>query len=284
MLNDRGGIEADGTVTRIDETRWRLVTAAATRVRDLDRLRRLLPASVSIDDVTEGEAVLGVMGPNSRAVMQEVLDEPELLQDLPFAWSAPASIGGATLRMARMSYVGEFGYELFIPAGQATKVLNAVLGPAEHNELIFAGHFCLDSCRLEKGFVHWGHDIGAEDNPFSAGLMFAVRADDDFDFIGREAIHRLRASPPSNIRTLFEVQAEAPLLLHDEPLFRDGVRVGRTTSGGLGFRTGMALCMGYVDGPVDAAADWQINVAGEMLPLRPLTEPPYDPSGERMKS
>ncbi len=284
MLNERGGIEADGTVTRIDETRWRLVTGAATRVRDLDRLRRLLPASVSIVDVTEEEAVLGVMGPNSRAVMQEVLDEPELLQDLPFAWSTMATIGGAMLRVARMSYVGEHGYELFIPVSQATKVLNAVLEPAGRNELIFAGHFCLDSCRLEKGFVHWGHDIGTEDDPISAELMFAVRADDDFEFIGRDAIHRLRASPPTTVRVLFEVEAEAPLLLHDEPLLRDGVQVGRTTSGGLGFRTGMALCMGYVNGPVDAAANWQINVAGEMLPLRPLSEPPYDPSGERMRS
>jgi 4-methylaminobutanoate oxidase (formaldehyde-forming) len=284
MLNDHGGIEADGTVTRIDATRWRLVTGAATRVRDLDRLRRLLPATVSVADVTEEEVVLGVMGPNSRAVMYEVLDEPELLQNLAFAWSALASIGGAGIRVARMSYVGELGYELFIPVSRATTVLHAVLGPAGRHGLIFAGHFCLDSCRLEKGFVHWGHDIGTEDDPLSAGLMFAVRADDDFEFIGRDAIHRLRASPPGNIRVLFEVDAETPLLLHDEPLFRDGVRVGRTTSGGLGFRTDMALCMGYVNGPVDTAADWHINVAGEIFPLRPLGEPPYDPGGERMKS
>ena len=284
MLNDHGGIEADGTVTRIDESHWRLVTGAATRMRDLDRLQRLLPASVTIKDATEQEAVLGVMGPNSQALMSAVLDEPELLENFPFAWSRAVTIGGVLLRVMRLSYVGEFGYELFIPVSQVKKVLEAITGPAGHHDIGFAGHFCLDSCRLEKGFVHWGHDIGPDDDPVSAGLMFAVRDQGGFDFIGRAAVDRLMTSRPSKRRALFKVDAKGPLLLHDEPLFKNGDRVGRTTSGGLGFRTGMAICMGYVSGILDPEADWNIHVAGRTIPITPLTEPPYDPAGRRMKS
>ena len=284
MLNQRGGIEAEATVTRLDECRWRLVTGAATRVRDLDRLRRLLPKSVTLQDSSEDEAVLGVMGPNSLAVMREVVDDSGGLPKLEFGWSCRASIGGITLRVARISYVGEHGYELFIPVADADRVLQAVLEPARRHGLGFAGHFCLDSCRLEKGYLHWGHDIGPDDDPLSADLMFAVKMNAGFDFIGRDAIERLRRAPRDSRLTLFAVDAEAPLLLHDEPLLRDGEQVGRSTSGGLGFRTGMALSMGYVSGPVEPAAHWQINVAGELLAVRPLTEPPYDPPGERMKS
>ena len=284
MLNERGGIEAEATVTRLEESRWRLVTGAATRMRDLDRLRRLLPKTVTVGDVTENQAVLGVMGPNSLAVMREVLDKAQRVEEMTYGWCCKASIGGSPLRVARISYVGEHGYELFIPVADAGKVLQAVLEPARRHGLGFAGHFCVDSCRLEKGYLHWGHDIGPDDDPLSAGLGFAVRLDGDFDFIGRNAIERLRAAPRDSHLTLFAVDAEAPLLLHDEPLLRDGMQVGRTTSGGLGFRTGMALVMGYVSGPLDPAAHWQINVAGELLAVRPLAEPPYDPKGERMKS
>jgi 4-methylaminobutanoate oxidase (formaldehyde-forming) len=284
MLNCRGGIEADATITRIDESSWRLVTGAATRIRDLDRLQRLLPASVTIKDVTEQEAVLGVMGPNSQALMSTVLDEPELLEDFPFAWSRMASIRGVSLRVMRLSYVGEFGYELFIPVSQAKEVLAAINGSADDHDISFAGYFCLDSCRLEKGFVHWGHDIGPDDDPVSADLMFAVQNQSEFDFIGSTAIQRLIVSPPPKRRALFRVDAEDPLLLHDEPLFKNGERVGRTTSGGLGFRTGMAICMGYVSGTLNPEADWCINVAGRTIPITPLTEPPYDPAGRRMKS
>jgi 4-methylaminobutanoate oxidase (formaldehyde-forming) len=284
MLNEQGGIEADGTVIRLDECRWWLVTGAATRVRDIDRLRRLLPTSVSVRDVTEEEAVLGVMGPRSRRLMGDVLDSPCLLENFPFATMKPAAIGGVSVRLARISYVGEFGYEVYIPRESACEVLAAIARNATRLEIGFAGHFCLDACRLEKDFVHWGHDIGPDDDPLSAGLMHAVRIDGGFDFIGRDAVLRLSERPPAATRRLFEVHGEMPLLLHDEPLFRGEELVGRTTSGGIGFRTGKALCMGYVRGPVDPSAEWWIDVAGERLPMTPLEKPPYDPEGRRMRT
>lgn len=283
MLNERGGIEADGTVTRIDDDHWRLVTGAASRVRDLNRLQGLLPASITIEDVTEAEAVLGVMGPNSRALLVDCIDEPKLLDDFPFAWSKTSSIAGGELRIARISYLGEFGYELYIPVNHANDALQSILSAANQHDIGFAGHFCVDSCRLEKGFVHWGHDIGPDDNPFSANMMFAVRLDADFDFIGKDALTPLMTSPSSTRLTLFEVDADQPLLLHEEPLYCNGEQVGRVTSGGLGFRTGKALCMGYVDDSLPSDADWKINIAGNHYSITPLTEPPYDPTGQRMR-
>ena len=284
MLNDRGGIEADATVTRISQDTCRIITGAAGRIRDLDRLRRLLPSGVSIIDRTDEEAVLGVMGPNSGALLKDVLDTAGAIDGLGFAWSCDATVQRDPVRIARISYVGESGFELYLPMDRSTRVLEYLLSKAAHHEIGLAGHFCLDSCRLEKGFVHWGHDIGPDDDPVSAGLMFAVRLDGGFDFIGREAVRRLAASTSPSRRTLLEVHASSPLLLHDEPIFRDGERVGRTTSGGLGFRTGKALCMGYVSGPSDTGADWEIEVAGETYAATPLAEPPYDPRGRRMKA
>ena len=149
---------------------------------------------------------------------------------------------------------------------------------------VFAGQLCLDSCRLEKGYAHWGHDIGPDDDPLSAGLMFAVKPDAGFDFIGRDAVLRMRNQVPRTRRTLFEVHAPRPLLLHDEPLYRDGELVGRTTSGGRGFRTGKALCMGYVGAIVDKTGGWQIEIAGERFDISPLSHPPYDPGGLRMRA
>lgn len=284
MLNPNGGIEADATVTRTGEVSWRIVTGAATRVRDLDRLRQLLPPEVDVIDRTDAEAVLGVMGPNSRDAMAAVLDDPAVLATLRYGGAGEVTVRGIPMRIARISYVGEYGYELSLPVEGAERVLQVLLTAADRYDMGMAGLHCLDACRLEKGFVHWGHDIGPDDDPVSAGLLFAVRCDDDFDFIGRDAVRRLRQFPPQTRRLLFEVHGASPLLLHDEPVFHHGRRIGRTTSGGLGFRTGKALCMGYVT--LDAAAEdgWEIEVAGETLAMTPLQAPPYDPGGSRMKS
>ena len=284
MLNAAGGIEAEATVTRIERDRWRIATGAATRIRDLDRLRRLLPASIDIHDATDEESVLGIMGPNARKLLQAVLDIPAQLDQLSFARAAPASINDIPLWLARISYVGEFGYELYVGASEACEVLARIAGELGEFGFGFAGQYCLDSCRLEKGYVHWGHDIGPDDDPVSAGLTFAVKPGAGFDFIGRDAVLDLQKRPPRTRRTLFEVYASRPLLLHDEPLYRNGELVGRTTSGGLGFRTGKALCMGYITAVPAPTDRWQIEIAGERVDIGPLARPPYDPAGTRMRA
>jgi 4-methylaminobutanoate oxidase (formaldehyde-forming) len=292
MLNRRGGIEADVTVTRTGETAFRIVSGAATRRKDLawiTRQRERLELQVGIHDATSAECALGVMGPRSRALLQGLSDTDLSPGAFPFAASRRIGIGMAEVRASRVSFAGELGWELYIPAEFAGCVYEALLEAGAAHGLAHAGHFALDSCRIEKGFRHWGHDIGPEDTPLEAGLAFAVAWDKPSGFIGRDALLRLREKGPERHLMMFAVEGAEPLLLHDEPIYRDGRLVGRTTSGALGFRTGLGLCMGYVRCPPGTSrrdllnGSYEIGVAGERYLLRPLARPPYDPAGARMR-
>ncbi|MEM7195241.1 MAG: FAD-dependent oxidoreductase [Pseudomonadota bacterium] len=284
MLNESGGIETEGTLSRKGTDHWRLTTGAATRVRDIERLTARLPDTLLIEDVTERECVLGVMGPNSRQLMSELVDQPNELNALPFSHFMDLSIKGHTVRVVRLSYVGELGYELYIENRFAAAVFSAVVESAARFNITLAGHYCLDSCRLEKGYLHWGHDIGTDDDPISAGLGFAVTKNHDIDYIGKQAIKRLRSKPTENRLQLFEVHDTSPLLLHDEPVYFKDECVGRTTSGGLGFRTGKPLCMAYVPRSIESKEQWFVDIGGERFEVTPLPKAPYDPDGRRMKS
>ena len=285
-LNEDGGIEGDCTLTRITPGRWMVMTGAATRMKDYYHLRERLSASVAVSDVTEAYAVLGVMGPNSGRLLAALCHAADTGQaTFPFASSRQITINGVEVRASRISYVGERGWELMIPVEHAGCVLDAVMKQMAPLDMGFAGHFCLDGCRLEKGYVHWGHDVGPDDDPISAGLMFAVRLTGGVEFIGKAALSSKVRTPPNVRRRLFEVLSpEPPLLLHDEPIWCGEDRVGYTTSGGIGFRTGKALCMGYVSTAGDGRGEWSIEVAGERFPLHILERAPYDPDGSRMRT
>ncbi|MFP6742303.1 MAG: FAD-dependent oxidoreductase [Alphaproteobacteria bacterium] len=272
MLNRRGGIEADVTVTRRDEQDFRVVSGAATRWKDLAWLRRA-HFDADVYDATEDEAVIGVMGPRSRALLQSLTDTDLSATAFPFATSQSMDITGASVRATRLSFVGELGWELYIPLDHAETVHTALAG------IKHAGHYCLDACRMEKGYRHWGHDMGSEDTPLEAGLGFAVAWDKPGGFLGREA---LSARDVARRLVLFSVDGGAhPLLLHDEPIYRDGALVGRTTSGAYGFRTGLSLCLGMVAMPVEGG--YEVAVAGERFAISPLRRPPYDSHGARMR-
>ncbi|MGI9310920.1 MAG: GcvT family protein [bacterium] len=288
MLNPVGGIEVELTVTVLSEQRYLLVSAAAVRARHWQWMRRHLPASggVAVNDVTERFAVAGLMGPNASACMQRLLASDFSHRAFPFAHSRPFDFNGSEIIASRVSFVGESGWEIYVPLAAAGDFYAALRSAMAGFEIGHAGLFCLEGCRLEKGYPHWGHDIGREDSPRQAGLMFAVHLDKPAEFVGRDA---LRTGLSSRQRlVLFEVGAAQPLLLHDEPVYRDGHLVGRTTSGGLGFRTGKALCFAHIDtGELNRetlfGASYEIAIAGEGAPLRPLRTPPYDPHGKKMR-
>ena len=293
MLNDRGGIEADVTVTRTGETAFRIVSGAATRLKDMawiERQRQRLGLECAAFDATSAECVLGVMGPGSRALLQGLTDADLSPAAFPFATSRTIGLGMAELRATRVSFVGELGWELYVPAEFAAHVHAALVEAGAGHGLAHAGHFALDACRIEKGFRHWGHDIGPEETPLEAGLSFAVAWDKPSGFNGRDALLRQRQAGPARRMLMFAVEGAEPLLLHDEPIYRDGRLAGRTTSGGRGFRTGLSLCMGYVGCPAEAPRSalfdgcYEIGIEGERLPLRPLEKPPYDPAGARMRA
>lgn len=282
LLNPRGGIEGDVTILRRGAHDFRMTSGAATRWRDLAWLRRnAVGFDVAITDVTETEAVIGVMGAGSRVTLAALSDDD--WQDFPFSTARRVTVAGQGCTATRVSFVGELGWELSIPGTGAGAVFEALIATGARP----MGHHALDACRIEKGFRHMGHDLGPEISPLEAGLGFVV--DRTKTFIGSEALTRQRAGGIRRRLTLFDVAGD-PLILHDEPIREGGRVVGLTTSGARGARTGLTLALGLIDIAGDespartAARSFEIEVAGRLYPAKALVRPPFDPSGERMKA
>ena len=291
-LNARGGIEADLTITRLSESAFMVVTAGATARRDLAWLKRHIPeeAHCFATDVSSGLAVLSVMGPNSRALIGDVSPDDFSNAAFPFATSREIEIGGALVRATRITYVGELGWELYIPAEFALGVFDAILAAGAPFGLKLAGLYAMDSCRIEKAYRHWGHDISDEDTPIEAGLMFAVKPNKTADFIGRDALLKLRQRPVTKRLVQFALLDAGPLLYGNEPIWRDAAIVGRTTSGAYGHTIGGAVGLGYITHAEGVspqfveAGGFEIEVAGRRFPARASLSPMYDPRGERIRA
>jgi 4-methylaminobutanoate oxidase (formaldehyde-forming) len=291
MLNERGGIEADLTVTRLAAEVFLLVTATAAATHDADWIRRHLgDARAVLTDVTSGEAVLGVMGPRSRALLARLTDADLSSEAFPFLTSRQIGLASAPVRAARITYVGELGWELYVPAEFAVGVYDVLVAAGEDLGLRHAGYHAMDSLRLEKAYRSWGHDLGGEDTPLEAGLGFAVRLDKTMPFLGREALLAQRETPLRRRLVVFVVDDPEPLLYHDEPVWRDGALVGRITSGAYGHTIGRAIGLGYVehaDGVSDRFVEtgrWEIEIACERTPARAQLTPPYDPKSLRVRA
>jgi glycine cleavage system aminomethyltransferase T/glycine/D-amino acid oxidase-like deaminating enzyme len=292
FLNTRGGIEADVTVTRLAEESFLVVTVAASQVRDLTWIRRSVPsdAHVFMRDITSGMPMLSLMGPKSRAILEELSDADLSNAAFPFATSQEIDIGYARVRASRVTFVGELGWELYMPTEFATHVFDRLLEAGGAHGLRQAGYFALNAMRMEKGYRHWGHDIASEDTPFNAGLGFAVKLDKLGGFIGREALLEQKAKGPIARRLVqFRLtDPDAPLLYHEEPVWGDGRLVGSITSGGYGHRIGASLGMGYVSHEGGVTADFlavtrfEIEVAGKRYAATAQLSSHYDPKNTRV--
>ena len=290
-LNERGGIEADLTVTRLTADAYLVVTSAASQNRDLHWLKRHIApdAHAFATDVTSGYAVLALMGPESRALLGE-LTSTDLSNDaFPFGTAQEIELGYALVRAQRISYVGELGFELYIPTEFAPPVFD-VIAEAAGALLTFAGFHALNSLRLEKAYRHWGHDIGDEDTPLDAGLGFACAFDKAVPFIGRDALLEIRERTPTKRLVQFKLEDPGPLLFHDEPIVMDAERIGLLSSGSYGHTLGAAVGMGWVRHPDGVKADllrsarFEIEVAGERYPAEASLRAFYDPEGARMRA
>ncbi|PYO55188.1 MAG: FAD-dependent oxidoreductase [Candidatus Rokuibacteriota bacterium] len=289
MLNARGGIECDLTVSRLGEDAYLIVTIAAAATHDADWIRRGIGAArVTLTDVTSAFTVLGVMGPRSRELLARVTGADLSPAAFPFGTAREIEIGYAMVRATRITYVGELGWELDVPAEFAANVYETTVAAGEAFGLRHAGYHAMDSLRMEKGYRSWGHDVGGEDTPLEAGLGFAVAFKKD-GFVGREVLLRQRDKPLARRLVMFTLADSEPLLLGDEPIYRDGVLVGRITSGAYGHTLGRSVGMGYVthaDG-VDAgfvrAGRWELEIAMERVPAAAHLEPPYDPTSARVR-
>ena len=285
-----GGIEADVTVTRLSETAYLVVTPAATRLADETWLcRHAGERLVVITDVTAGEAVLAIMGPKAREVLQAISPDDFSNETHPFGMAREIEIGMGLARAHRVTYVGELGWELYVGTDQAAHVFETLLEAGEDLGLKLCGLHAMDSCRIEKGYRHFGHDITDEDHVLEAGLGFAVKTGKGA-FIGRDAVLRKREEGLSRRLVQFRLTDPEPLLFHNEPVLRDGKIVGHVTSGNYGHTLGGAIGLGYVPcrTPGEPAAEmlassYAIEVAGQVFEAEASLRPMYDPASERVK-
>jgi len=292
-LNERGGIEADLTVTRESEERFLVVSACATQTRDFAWLtRNIAPqAHASACDVSSAYAVLGLMGPNSRALLQSLTDADLSTAAFPFATSQIIDLGYARVRASRITYVGELGYELYVPTEFVQGVFDALAGAGGAHGLKLCGYHAMNSLRIEKAYRHWGHDVGEEDTPLEAGLGFAVNFAKSGGFIGLEALLRQKEQGVRRRLVNFRLEADDPLLYHNEPIWRSGRIVGRLTSGMFGHTVGRPLGLGYVENDGELVTDewvlggdYQLEVAAARLPATAALKPFYDPRSLRVKA
>ncbi len=294
-LNGHGGVEADLTVTRLGEASFLVVTAAASAVRDMNWLKRQTPeeARCVALDVTSGEAVIAVMGPNARALLQAVSPADFSNEAFPFGTARQIEIGMALARAHRISYVGELGWELYVPTEMAAHVFDVLREAGRALNLRLCGLHTLDSCRLEKAFRHFGHDITDEDHVLEAGLGFAVKTNKPDGrlgpFLGRDAVLRRRALGLSRRLLQFRLNDPDGMLYHNEPILADGRILGRITSGAYGHHLGGSVGLGYVetaDGMSAAdclARSYRIDIAGRLFEAEASLKPLYDPAGARMR-
>ena len=293
LLNARGGYESDLTVTRTGADEFLLVSSSATTERDQDWIRRNIPGGhdTRVVDVTSAYAVLGVMGPRSRDLLARLTDAPLDDETFPFGDSREIRLGYATVRATRITYVGELGWELYVPAEFAVGVYEDLLREGAELGAVPAGYYAIESLRLEKGYRAFGRELTPDYNPVEAGLSFACKLRTDIDFLGRAAVEKAKADGPRRRLVSFVVDNPEPMLWGGELVLRDGVAVGQVTSAAWGETMGACVGLAYVARPGAEAttADWvrggsyEVNVGGDVYGVTVGLRAPYDPDNARIR-
>ena len=250
MLNPDGGIETDLTVVCLDKNYFRIISSAATRERDKFHINKYLPKNLTLSDVTDDYCVLGVFGPKSRSLMQDLSKDDFSKENFKFATSRYISIDNMKIWTQRLSYVGELGYELYIKVNDARKVYNLIIEKGSKYKISNCGMHSMDTMRMESGFLHWGHDISPEENQYQAGLNFAISYKKNIDFIGKDALLKIKDQKPNKnfvMLSLKDSKPGEPLLLHDEPIYLEDKIIGRTTSGNYSFNYEKNISFGYIN-------------------------------------
>ena len=290
MLNARGGIECDFTVTQVDDETFQIVTGTALGGHDLSWISAHAPrdGSVSVRDVTSAWACFGLWGPNAREILQPLTPQSLASADFPYLTMRSAPVGSAPARLLRVTFVGELGWEIYVPSEYGATVWAQLRQSGAGHGLVPCGYKAIDSLRAEKGYRYWGSDITADETPYEAGLGFCVRLDKEF--LGRSALVDGRGSPRAALRRLVCLVLDDPrrLVLGNEPIRVGGRIVGRVTSGAVGYHVGRSIAFGYLpaSGPGAGAPDEEVDVLmfGDWVPARVAAEPLFDPEGQRIRS
>ncbi len=293
LLNKRGGYESDVTIARLAADQFLFVTGTAQATRDMELLKRALKsdANVALTDVTAAYAVLALMGPKSRELLSRASATPLSNEAFPFGAIRPIEIGHATALASRRTYVGELGWELFVPVEFAAMAYDTLHAAGRGLGLRDAGYYALEGLRIEKGYRAWGRELTPDVTPYEAGLGFAVKLDKS-DFIGRTALVEAKKAPPKRrVISLVAKNPNTPLAWGGELVLRDGKPVGDVTSAGFGAALDRVVMLALIntDGAALTEADLaastcEVDIAGTRIPVRATLKAPYDPDGARIRN
>lgn len=293
MLNSRGGIECDLTVTRLADDQFYIVTGTGFATRDFDWItRRLNNRHANIIDVTNAWSTLSLMGPDSRKILEAVCDQDISNENFPFAESRSIQIAGASVLALRITYVGELGYELHVPTNACVSVFDALDAAGRPFDLQLAGYRAIESLRLEKGYRAWGAEIGPDYTPIEAGLGWAVKLSSDIDFIGKSALKAQVAAAPTRRLVGFCVDDDGDhevVLSGRETIYRNGERVGWLSSGGYGYSVQKNIGYGYISSEQGLSKSWlkdaeyELEIADRRVSCVLFEKALYDPEQLRVR-
>ena len=287
MLNTRGGIECDFTVTRLAEELFLIVTGTAFGNHDLGWIRAHLPAdgSVRVRDITSSRACLGIWGPRARDILAPLTRDDLSNEAFPYLTAREITLAHVPVLALRVTYVGELGWELYPPSEYGRGLWQTLWEAGRAQGMLAGGYRAIDALRLEKGYRVWSSDITPEETPYEAGLGFAVRLDKGTDFIGREALLARKAAGPRRRLACLVLDDPRSVTLGNEPVRIGGAIVGRVTSGGYGHAVGKSIAYAYL--PPERAVPGtrgEIDVFGAWVGAEVVREPLWDPAGERIRS
>ena len=285
LLNRRGGIECDLTVTRVTGDRFLMITGTAVGQHDLGWLRRHLPGdgSVLINDLTSGRACFALWGPRARDILASVTRDDISDAGFPYLTAQPITVGSVPVYALRVTYVGELGWELYAHTEFGLALWQTLWEAGRPHGLIAAGYRAIDALRLEKGYRVWSSDITPDETPYEAGLGFAVDLDKE-DFIGRDALVAAKAAGPAKRLRCLVLDDPRSVCLGNEPVRIDGEIAGRVTSGGYGFAVEKSIAYAYLPPAVAIGSRGDVDVFGEWIGFEVAREPLWDPAGARIRS
>jgi glycine cleavage system aminomethyltransferase T/glycine/D-amino acid oxidase-like deaminating enzyme len=285
-LNERGGIEADFTVTRLEERAFLVVTGTASGAHDLAWLRRqarVRGADVRISDVTGATCCYALWGPRARDILQS-LTPADLTDDaFPFLTARELTVRDVPVRAQRVTFVGELGWELYASSEYGATLWDTVWAAGREHGLIAAGYRAIESMRLEKGYRVWGTDLTGETTPYEAGLGFCVKLDKPGGFLGADALRAARGDGPARRLRAIVLADPAQVVLGAEPVRLDGAVVGRVTSGGYGYTVGASIAYAYLPVAAKPGTSVEIDLFGDWVAAQVVKEPLFDPQGSRVR-